>query len=60
MTPQEQVMLMDLQDSDAEMTDWEKTFISDISDRFEENDKYRLTDGQFDKLQELWERYCDD
>ena len=64
MTSNEEMMLDELweeyDDGCIDLDEWEARFVTDLHDRFEENEEYQLTDKQSDKLKEIWERYCDD
>ena len=45
-------MLQDLEIPSKELTKWEQSFIENITDQWERQNN--LTDGQLEKLQEIW------
>lgn len=45
-------MLQDLEIPSKPLTKWEESFIENITDQWERQNN--LTDGQFEKLQEIW------
>lgn len=58
MTDEEDMMLDELLETDHGLSDWQVTFIESLAERRKENENYRLSEKQHDKLREAWEQHC--
>lgn len=58
MTDEEDMMLDELLELDHGLDDWTVNFIEDLANRRKENENYRLSEKQHDKLREKWDQFC--